>query len=204
MCVVFCVQLVLDQWFLNNGGANNNASVDPSQVAATGKRAEVPPPSLTTGSSYSVSGVNSATVQVTAGQNVFVDIVATDGVNTVNLVSTVSFGAGGEASSVAVVTVAGGGAGGLGAGAIAGIVVGSVVGAVLLAALTTAVVAGVVVAVRRMKSRDTIQEHADEVRPTPFPPLDDVRLTSSRCVSCVLCATVGGSGASCSLCGAAG
>lgn len=155
-------QLVLDQWFLNNGGANNNASVDPSQLAATGKRAEVPPPSLTTGSSYSVSGVNSATVQVTAGQNVFVDIVATDGVNTVNLVSTVSFGAGGEASSVAVVTVAGGGAGGLGAGAIAGIVVGSVVGAVLLAALTTAVVAGVV-AVRRMKSRDTIQEHADEM-----------------------------------------
>ncbi len=86
-----------------------------------------------------------------------------------NLVSTVSFGAGGEASSVAVVTDAGGGAGGLGAGAIAGIVVGSVVGAVLLAALTTAVVAGVVVAVRRMKSRDTIQEHAAEVRPSqPF------------------------------------
>jgi hypothetical protein len=165
-------QLVLDQWLLTHGGVENNASIDPSDLASR-KRADVPPPSLTTNPGYSVSSINSATVQVTAGQNVFVDLVATNGVNTVNLVSTVSFGANGGASSVAAVTVGSSSAGGLSAGAIAGIVVGSVVGAIMLAALTAAVVAAAVVAVRRVKSREAIHHEdvqMEEATPAPAEP----------------------------------
>jgi hypothetical protein len=78
---------------------NNNATTKRQSAAAA-----QPVGSLTTHSGFAVSSVNQATLQVTSGQSVFVDFVATNGAETVNLVATVSYGAAGGAASAAGVS----------------------------------------------------------------------------------------------------
>jgi hypothetical protein len=100
----------LELWYLNaHKNAYSGKSLQlPTNVTGTKRQsaaAAQPVGTLTTQSGYTVSSVNQATLQVTSGQSVFVDFVATNGAETVNLVATVSYGAAGGAASSAGVSV---------------------------------------------------------------------------------------------------
>jgi hypothetical protein len=99
----------LELWYLNaHKNAYSGKSLQlPTNVTGTKRQSAAAQPvgTLTTQSGYTVSSVNQATLQVTSGQSVFVDFVATNGAETVNLVATVSYGAAGGAASSAGVSV---------------------------------------------------------------------------------------------------
>lgn len=140
---------------------NNNATTKRQSAAAA-----QPVGSLTTHSGFAVSSVNQATLQVTSGQSVFVDFVATNGAETVNLVATVSYGAAGGAASAAGVSVASAGGGAvLSTGAIIGIAVGGAVAVVLLAGVTAAVVVGAVAVYKKRQAHEAFNygDHAVEM-----------------------------------------
>jgi hypothetical protein len=180
-------------WYLNHKDSFNGKSLS---LPAGGKRqAAQPVGSLTTNSGYTVSSVNAATLQVTSGQSVFVDFVATNGAESVNLVSTVSYGAAGGAAASSGVSVgivpppppplhaaatevavlsrsgwaaASGSGAVLSTGAIIGIAIGGAAAVVLLAGVTAAVAVGAVVIYKKKHAREAFDyhDHAIEVRPS--------------------------------------
>jgi len=135
-------QLALEHWYQNNmqsrrdfGGAPTFTATSPVGTVATNANP------------FKVTTVNSFSTQPVSGQVSEVSFQASNGADSVDITSTVSYAADGTAISggAAGSTAGGGGGGGLSAGAIAGIVVGSTVGGLLALGVVTAVIAAVVV-----------------------------------------------------------